>query len=299
MPRAPPNVAIQEEGSGHRNLSTQLSLIPGELGQGGLVLSPSLEVIPRKLVEKIQAGRFLEMKELLQDNISLLAQLEEVPGQASVHVAGATRPRLREVTSLASWTYCFLGYMAALTTDQVTRDQLAYARLIVRQAQSQGGMSWLDYDRAFRQQVASNPSTARWNELNPTLLAATNMGQRPSNVLYCTLCRAFDHTRAQCALMYLEPTVASAYQTPRRSANPTIPRRLRPICHSWNQGECQYMRQPGGCKFRHACWTCHSFFHKAGACPRAASGPQPFHHPLATPTPRQAIHPNAGPPYHP
>lgn len=38
--------------------------------QAGLLLSPASEVIPKKLVDKIRSGQFVEMKELLADNIS-------------------------------------------------------------------------------------------------------------------------------------------------------------------------------------------------------------------------------------
>ena len=38
-----------------------------------------------------------------------------------------------------------------------TRDQLAYARLSIREALQHGGIGWLDYDRAFHQQAAADP----------------------------------------------------------------------------------------------------------------------------------------------
>ena len=44
--------------------------------------------------------------------------------------------------------------MAIRTTDPTTRDQLAYAHLIIREALCHGGAGWLDYDRAFHQQAA-------------------------------------------------------------------------------------------------------------------------------------------------
>ncbi len=145
------------------------------------------------------------MKELLQDNISLTAQLEELQGPSSLQVIGATRPSLREVASFSIWCYCFLGYVATMTSDPLTRDQLAYARLIIRQAQSQGGLSFLDYDRAFRQQLGTDPSM-RWNAIHLSLLASTTLGHRSTGAhTFCTLCRAVDHTRTQCALTFLEP----------------------------------------------------------------------------------------------
>ena len=46
----------------------------------GLILSPSLDPIPHRLVSRIQAGEFVEMRDLLADNISLHNQLEDFHG---------------------------------------------------------------------------------------------------------------------------------------------------------------------------------------------------------------------------
>ena len=61
-----------------------------------------------------------------------------------------------------------MGYLAIRTPDPATWSQLAYARLLIKEAQCHGGLGWLDYDRAFRQQAATAPSPA-WNTLNPVL----------------------------------------------------------------------------------------------------------------------------------
>ena len=134
----------------------------------GLMLSPAAETFPKKIVEKAQSGQFMEMKELLADNMALISQLDTVSGLSTSHMFGAARPRLQEVTSLPIWCYCFMGYMALRTSDPATRDQLAYARLLIKEAQRHGGLGWLDYDRAFRQQAAADPSI-RWNTLIPGL----------------------------------------------------------------------------------------------------------------------------------
>ena len=97
--------------------------------QPGLTLSQAAQTFPKKLVDKARAGHFVEMKELLADNVSLLSQLEAVQGPAVISMLGPTRPRLREVTTLPTWCYCFLGYMAMCTTDPQTRNQMAYACL--------------------------------------------------------------------------------------------------------------------------------------------------------------------------
>ena len=166
----------------------------------GLILSPASEPFPQKLVDKVKSGQFVEMRELLSNNIALMQQLEDIQG-FPVATLGAARPRLREVTSLPTWCYCFQGYMAMLTPDPTTRDQLAYARLIIREALRHGGQGWRDYDRAFRQQRAAD-HTLPWNTLLPGLQAATILGQRRGQgSAFCTLCRGVDHIRSQCALL--------------------------------------------------------------------------------------------------
>ena len=144
----------------------------------------------------------------------------------------------------------------ALNASVEEKWRWSYARLIIRQAQSQGGLSFLDYDQAFRQQIASDPSM-RWNALNPGLLAANRMGGRSTGArTFCTLCRAVDHTCTQCALAFLEPAqslTSPAFQP--CGANQGVPRtpRSAPICFSWSKGPCQFGSR---CKFRHVCSNC-------------------------------------------
>ena len=119
---------------------------------GGLSLSLSAGPVPAKLVTRIQSGHFVEMRDLLGNNVALSQHFEAVQSSllAATFLPFSTRLRLREISSLQSWIYCFLTYIAVRTSDWVTRDWLVYARLIVRQASLHGGQGWLDYDRLFR-----------------------------------------------------------------------------------------------------------------------------------------------------
>ncbi len=158
--------------------------------------------------------------------------------------------------------------MTVLTTDATTRDQLASTRLLIREEQCHGGQSWLDYDRAFRQQAAADPTTP-WNTINPGLQAATILMQCPSgHATFCTLCRMVDHSRSQCALQYQEPAPSS--------------------------GQCPMLDPcafPGRCAFRHICSSCTNPNHKTTDCPHPQSDtqtsqapthkPQPFVHQLS------------------
>ena len=90
-----------------------------------------------------------------------------------VHLSGRSHPpRLLEVTSLPTWCYCFLGFVATMTAHPITSDLLENAR-IIKEAQRQSGIAWLDYDKA----IQADPSTP-WNTINPSLLASTMLGQQ-------------------------------------------------------------------------------------------------------------------------
>ena len=55
--------------------TTSQVLLPNT-SRAGFSLSPASEPFPKKLVDKIRSGQFVEMRELLTDNISLIQQLE-------------------------------------------------------------------------------------------------------------------------------------------------------------------------------------------------------------------------------
>ena len=125
-------------------------------------------------------------------------------------------------------------------SDPATQDQLAYARLLIKEAQRHGGLGWLDYDRAFRQQVAADPSI-RWNTLIPGLQASTILGQQQAGPgLFCTLCRQVDHTRSQCALGCLEPPPVTSTESVQ--APPVVQGRRKRLCISWNRGSASSLR---------------------------------------------------------
>jgi len=81
--------------------------------------------------------------------------------------------------------FYFLAYIAMKETDPHIRDMLAYACLIIREAQRHGGSGWLDYDQVFRLQAAID-HTPRWNSLHQGMQASTIVGPGswPSSILH-------------------------------------------------------------------------------------------------------------------
>lgn len=239
------------------------SLAPVHGGALDVSLSPLAGPLPRRLLDRVISGQFVEMRDFLADNMLLLDRLESTPGLCALSSSGqAPRPRLREVVSPVSWIVCFMAYMAVLTKDPVTKAQLAYARFILCEAQCRGGTGWIEYDRAFRQLRAVNTQMP-WESLDPGLYSRLILGRQVGTSTFCVLCQASDHTASSCALALIQqPTLPSVQEAtlPAVSTAPQLPNnrgvRRRPrqfICISWNKGSCSY---PGTCVYRHICATC-------------------------------------------
>ena len=128
-------------------------------------LASSFPPIPIKLVLKIQSLQFVEMRELLSDNIAGYADSTTV-----ANVWNDLCPKQREISSILTWVSAFVTYtavVAAAHPDRV-KDLLAYLRLIMREAWRTQGKGWLSYDCIFRQNAASNPAL-RWANLDTSL----------------------------------------------------------------------------------------------------------------------------------
>ena len=109
-------------------LQSVSGLLPPVSQSQGLILSSALEPIPARLVGRITSGQFIEMRDLLTDNIALHNQLEALQGTYHLTtLPNSIRPRVREVPSLISWVYCFVAYVATCTSDTQTRDMLTIA----------------------------------------------------------------------------------------------------------------------------------------------------------------------------
>ena len=116
-----------------------------------LRLSSAFAPLPPKLVEKIQSGQYVEMQDLLADNMALQSQLDAMHAHPAYPLAVVARPHLRDIHSL-------LTYSAVCSSDPQVRDLLTYGRLIIRESQRHGGSGWLEYDKVFRQHAALDES---------------------------------------------------------------------------------------------------------------------------------------------
>ena len=147
-------------------------------------------MVPGRLVKKILRGEFVDMTELLKDNI----EVERRRLSAGDHAQGQRLSR-REMPDFESWLQCFSAYAAVICSKypQKARELWAYQAMMISEHRKCGGRGWLLYDGAFRQQIASLETTnfARINQglYSTTFLAYGGRGQ------FCARCMMADHTQ--------------------------------------------------------------------------------------------------------
>ncbi len=256
------------------------------------VFSEGFPPVPGELVGKILNREFVDMAELLRDNI----EAERRRGQND----GASRPKQnrREVPDLLSWIQCFGIYVSVTASEHPERvsKMLAYQTTLVREARRCGGGGWLAYDMAFRQQAATSPETD-WSKLNSSLYAVTFMAQANGKGLCCQHCFGADHTGVDCAISptprvdrQQRPVGLGLPVRPVLPARPTVEGRGEPrsgfqvgfkprsrrqdaqrpqICYSFNDGECRF---PHTCRYLHVCQRCQASDHPACRCPSFPAG---------------------------
>jgi len=244
------------------------SEVKGEIGKP-FVLSEGLPPIPHKLAARIMRGEYVDMAELLRDNLE--AQRRATGISAQTQGPSHLQKHRREIPDLLSWVQCFGTYMAVLTSkhpDRV-RQLLAYQTLIVREARRCGGRGWLAYDSYFRQQVVGDDS-ADWSKLNQSLYAVTFIAQGDREKgRNCGICLECDHAEEQCALYSSTARAASGRKDKSSERggekDPAGGRGKQPskmACFAWNQSECRYPL----CRYRHVCTKCGGD-HRVFQCP--------------------------------
>ena len=236
------------------------------------------------------------MKEFLADNVALSQRLDEfhaTPALSSPWLMRASTARMREIVSPAQWASCWLMFASIHCPDQHLRQILAHGCIVLQLAQRHPGSGWLEYDRVFRRQAASDPSI-QWNVLNPSLMAATVLATSPGTGSICLHCQAADHRSEECALRSIDPLL-EPFPKPvlRTTQPPNPPKTSRPSryspygpgssrepCRRYNRGICP--DTSATCRYRHVCGNmdCLSQSHTLPKCPhnrasKRTSGPPP------------------------
>ena len=172
---------LVQERKGIESSSVQLAVKPvaitsekpgkDDIKSDPFVLGEGLPILPAKLTAKILRGEFVEMHELLQDNIALKKKVAEDPNCTSHAKPSKKRELTEDVQGLLSWVECFNLFSSVLTTKYPKLDKAltAYQSTIVHEARRFGFQGWLQYDQLFRQHGAKDSETAAWGSLNSAL----------------------------------------------------------------------------------------------------------------------------------
>ena len=298
-----PSEKAPVKGGGKMSEKDKASLPSGSTSP--FLLSECLPPVPAKLVAKIVKGDYVDMAELLRDNIEAERRRATDSSAAGLSTSQARR---REVPDFLSWLQCFGVYVGIVATHkpEKLRQLMAYQTLMIREARRCGGDGWQGYDTMFRQLAATVPSTD-WGQLNSALYTVTFMAQQNGKGKTCQYCLETDHQSGDCALaprkqvvgqggfglpvsagmearrpggssswsasgMSAEPRRASLTKYGRggrRSAYQGYQPSAKRACYAWNEGSCDFRDQ---CRYRHICVKCEGD-HPAVACKAVITKP--------------------------
>ena len=194
--------------------ATTFSSTPPTLGSD-FPVGPGYSPIPHKLVVKITGGQFIELADLLSDNIK--AQDTQPQAYLEGKLLVEKKKRVVEITDIVTWVEAFSIFCLVLCNSFPSRwlDLHKYKLLIIQTAKRFRDRSWLNYDIAYRKEAAASGSTD---------------GSRMNADLYNF------HTRSPSASTSL-PDPAPLLASPSSGAPAATGKSsATQYCHSWNDG---------------------------------------------------------------
>ena len=91
-------------------LPVSVAAPPDYLARPGLILSPALDPFPQPLIQRVQSGQFIEMRDLLADNIALLSKLSSLHGVGTAYhhcsAHKSTRGSLSDIVDILLHSIC-------------------------------------------------------------------------------------------------------------------------------------------------------------------------------------------------
>ena len=134
-----------------------------------VVVGPGYAPVPYKLVSKITAGLFVDLADLLPDNIHVLEIVPQAFLEGKLVVSGSKK-RVIEIADIVTWIEAFIIFSMILchTFPSRWKDLNQNKLLIIQTGRHFSDKSWLHYDIAFRKEAAASGST-NWSRMHPDL----------------------------------------------------------------------------------------------------------------------------------
>ena len=236
-----------------------------------------LPALPKKWVERIQAGDYIDFAELPPAKGKVKGTPSSLEGQILVVQAADLMESRKMIPDLATWVQCFSVYMAVVTAKEPARirNLLAYQAVIAKCSQKFRWPSWVVYDQNFRQEAAET-GLKDWSKVEPSIYTQCFTGAAISPESWCRQCHSIDHSSEAC------PSKPSSASRKTRLAQQTLAlpathtsfplSRKRPPPHS-NPEPCRkFNMHLGDCKFgesciyQHRCDICGDYSHPSPKC---------------------------------
>ena len=266
-----PGVAASPAGQQQVGLPVQIQV------PAGLFLGEGFLPLPQRLVDRITRLEYVEMSELLPETWLLDDTLDSKCCHAT------PKRRKAPVTDILTWVQCFASLASVLSRMQQeqTPGLMAYMSTIVRCHKEFEGLGWVQYDAAFRRQMAVSRDL-NWGKINATLYSIYFAGHA-RRLPRCKQCLSTNHPSEDCpqapAFQHLlippinMPPYGQAWP-PQRQWQPQPPSapdtRQRAsvveLCMLFNNRagpRCTFPR----CKYAHLCLNCREG-HPAAHCPK-------------------------------
>ena len=234
-----------------------------------------LPTLPKKCVEKILAGEYIDFAELPPAKGKVKSIPNTVEGQIVVVQATDLLETRKLIPDLATWVQCFGIYAAVITSKDPTRmkNMFVYLTLIAKCSQKYRWPSWVVYDQNFRQEAAEM-GQKDWSKVDPSIYAQCFTGASISQENWCKCCHSIDHVSDTCPIKPYAasrkregPLQASAAPPKKRPA----PRSNPAVCRNFNlyNGDCRFGEM---CMLQHKCKNCGEHGHPIAKCTKPKKG---------------------------
>ena len=126
-----------------------------------VMLGTWLPSLPRKLIDKILAGEYVDFAELPPARGKARAVPQALEGRIVVVQAADLLQSRRAIPDLATWMQCYATFTAVIAFKNPARlpDLMAYMIIIAEASQKFAWPSWVVYDQNFRQEAACSTSS--------------------------------------------------------------------------------------------------------------------------------------------
>ena len=154
--------------------------------QQPFVVGPGYSPVPLKIVSQITAGKFVNVEDLLTENITMPEQEPQLWFNSQLVLSHTPKKRKRRLwISRQGWKpFPFFYLVLCSSFLHRWRDLTSYKPLILRTYCQFSGFCWLDYDRAFREYTAAENVTD-WSKMHVQLFnyhtAGAQVRTRPAS----------------------------------------------------------------------------------------------------------------------